>query len=299
MADGRMDTRRINKQELLMIAPAAILMLCFLISPFLLSFWTAMTNQPLIPRPIPVSFIGFRNYERILTDDDFWIAVWNVTRFTLMVIPVQCGLALALALLLNSALPFRNFFRGVMFLPQITSMVIVCVIWATLYQYPSGPMNQIIGVLSFGLIEPVDWLDDTSTAMPAIVLLSAWQAYGFQMVIYLAGLQSIPQELHEAAEIDGASRWQRFWHVTMPGLRPTHVMVLIVTTIQAFKLYTQIAILTQGGPRDTTNTVVHYIVETGFASQRLGAAAAGSVLLFLMVLMVTLGQRRLLRRYDV
>ncbi|QBY01287.1 sugar ABC transporter permease [Rhodophyticola sp. CCM32] len=282
-----------------MIAPAILLLLTFLVAPFLLSFWTAMTNQPLIPRPVPVQFVGFRNYERILTDDDFWQAVWNVVRFTLMVIPVQCGLALALAMLLNAALPFRNFFRGVMFLPQITSMVVVCVIWVTIYQYPSGPANQLVHILSFGLLDPVDWLAEPSVAMPALVVLSAWQAYGFQMIIYLAGLQSISEDLYDAAKLDGASPLRRFWHVTMPGLRPTHVLVLLVTTIQAFKLYTQVAILTQGGPRGTTDTIVHYIVEAGFARGRLGAAAAGSVILFVLVLFITLIQRRALRRYDV
>jgi multiple sugar transport system permease protein len=135
--------------------------------------------------------------------------------------------------------------------------------------------------------------------MFSIVLLSAWQAYGFQMIVYLAGLQGIPDELYDASRIDGANVFQRFWHVTMPGLRPTHVFVLVITTIQAFKLYTQVSILTQGGPSGSTETVVHYMVRTGFEQQKLGYASAVSVILFVIVLVIALLQRQLLRRFDV
>ncbi|WOS65097.1 carbohydrate ABC transporter permease [Sinorhizobium fredii] len=286
-------------QEIGMLAPAVALLTIFLIVPFLLSFWTAMTNQPLVPRPTPVRFIGFTNFLRILKDDLFWTSLWNVSRFTFWILPVQCGLAFATALLLHQKLPFRNFFRGLFFLPAITSMVVVCVIWGTLFQYPTGPLNQVIGFLSAGRIQPIDWLGDPNWAMFSIVLLSAWQAYGFQMIVYLAGLQGIPDELYDAARIDGANAFQRFWHVTMPGLRPTHVFVLVITTIQAFKLYTQVAVLTQGGPKSSTETVVHYMVRTGFEEQKLGLASAVSVILFLIVLVIALLQRQLLRRFDV
>ncbi|MGO7557600.1 carbohydrate ABC transporter permease, partial [Rhizobium johnstonii] len=245
----RRDTKRLW-QEMAMIAPAFLLMAIFLITPFLLSFWTAMTNQPLVPRPTPVRFVGLLNFERVFTDPLFWTSLWNVTRFTVWVLPLQCGLAFLTALLLHQKLPMQNLLRGLFFLPAITSMVVVCVIWGTLFQYPSGPLNQIVGFLSGGTIQPIDWLGDPNWAMFSIVLLSAWQAYGFQMIIYLAGLQGIPEELYDAARIDGASALRRFWHVTMPGLRPTHVFVLVITTIQAFKLYTQVAILTQGGPNE-------------------------------------------------
>ncbi|OLP52802.1 ABC transporter permease [Rhizobium rhizosphaerae] len=296
---GRRRDRARLFQEMGMLAPAVILMTVFLIAPFILSFWTAMTNQPLVPRPTPVRFVGLANFIRIFNDPLFWTALWNVTRFTLWIIPVQCGLAFLTALLLHQKIPFRNLFRGLFFLPAITSMVVVCVIWATLFQYPTGPFNQILGFLSFGTIQPIDWLGDPNWAMVSIVLLSAWQAYGFQMIIYLAGLQGISEELYDAARIDGANALQRFWHVTMPGLRPTHVFVLVITTIQAFKLYTQVAILTQGGPKNSTETVVHYMVRIGYEEQKLGYASAVSVILFLIVLVIALLQRFLLRRYDV
>ena len=278
-----------------MLVPALALVGLFLILPFALSCWIALTNERLIPRPVPVKFVGFDNFVRILSDPAFWNALLNVTEFTVLVVPVQCGLALALAILLNGKLPFRNLFRGLFFLPAITSMVVVCVIWSTLFQYPTGPFNQILHGLTFGLVGPVDWLGNTTTALPAIVLLSAWQAYGFQMVVYLAGLQQIDPTLYEAARMDGAGSWQRFWHVTMPGLRQTHVFALIITTIQAFKLFTQVNILTQGGPRGATDTVVHYMFTAGFVDQKVGVASAVSIILFCFVLVVSLVQRYAVR----
>ena len=278
-----------------MLVPALLLVGLFLILPFGLSCYIAMTNERLIPRPVPAKFVGLDNFVRILSDSAFWNALLNVTEFTVLVVPVQCGLALALAILLNGKLPFRNLFRGLFFLPAITSMVVVCVIWSTLFQYPTGPFNQILHVFTFGLAGPVDWLGNTTTAMPAIVLLSAWQAYGFQMVVYLAGLQQIDPTLYEAARMDGAGTWQRFWHVTMPGLRQTHVFALIITTIQAFKLFTQVNILTQGGPRGATDTVVHYMFTAGFVDQKVGVASAVSIVLFVFVLGVSLVQRYVVR----
>lgn len=282
-------------QEAAMLLPALALVATFLLLPFLSSFRIALTNERLIPRPVPARYVGLENFQKVLSDHDFWRALWNVGRFTIMVLPVQCGFALAIALLLNSKLPFRNFFRGLFFLPAITSMVVVCVIWATLFQYPTGPFNQLLGILSFGMAQPIDWLGNPDWAMPAIVLLSAWQAYGFQMIVYLAGLQSIPESLYEAASLDGANRWQQFWHVTMPSLRQTHVFVLIITTIQAFKLFTQVNILTQGGPRGSTDTLVHYMFTAGFVDQRLGLASAVAILLFFIVLIVSLVQRFVVR----
>lgn len=282
-------------QEAAMLLPALALVAVFLLLPFLSSFRIALTNERLIPRPVPPRFVGLDNFRAVLTDHDFWRALWNVARFTIMVLPVQCGFALAIALLLNSKLPFRNFFRGLFFLPAITSMVVVCVIWATLLQYPTGPFNQLLGIVSFGMAQPIDWLGDPNWAMPAIVLLSAWQAYGFQMIVYLAGLQGIPDSLYEAASLDGANRWQKFRHVTMPSLRQTHIFVLIITTIQAFKLFTQVNILTQGGPRGTTDTLVHYMFTAGFVDQRLGLASAVAILLFFIVLIVSLVQRFVVR----
>lgn len=280
-------------QEFLMLLPACLLVGIFLLLPFVLSFPMSLTNRRLIPRP--VKFVGLDNYVNVLTDPVFWRALFNVTYFAVMVVPIQCGFALAMALLINQKLPGRNVFRGALFLPAITSMAVVCVIWGTLFQYPTGPLNQIVSILTFGLAGPIDWLGNPASAMPAIVLLSAWQAYGFQMVVYLAGLQSIPNDLYEAARLDGASTWQRFRFVTWPGLRQTNIFVLIITTIQAFKLFTQVNILTQGGPRNATETVVQYMYQVGFVGQKLGLASAVAIILFFIVLAISLVQRVVLR----
>lgn len=283
------------RQELGMLMPALVLLAIFLVVPFLLSFWFSLTNERLVPRPVPAGFIGLQNFQRVLSDPSFWNSLWNVIRFTLMVLPIQCGFALLTAVLINQKLPFRNLFRSLLFLPAISSMVIVCVIWSTLYQFPTGPLNSLLQGLTFGLAGPVDWLGDSAWSMPALVLLSAWQAYGFQMIVYLAGLQNISPELYDAAKIDGASAWQRFWHITMPGLKQTHVFVILITTIQAFKLFTQVNILTQGGPDGRTDTVVHYMINAGFVEQKVGYASAVSIILFVIVLAVSLVQRRLMR----
>jgi multiple sugar transport system permease protein len=281
--------------EYLMITPASLLMLFCIVLPFGLMFWLALTDQRLVPRPIPTRFVGLQNFERILNDPSFWNALGNVVEFVVMVVPIQCGFALMIALILNQKLPFRNFFRSLFFLPFITSMVVVSVIWDTLYQYPTGPLNYALQLVTFGLVEPIDWLGNPATAMPSIVILSAWQAFGFQMIVYLAGLQNISQSLYEAARIDGANNLQQFWHITMPGLRQTHVFVLIITTIQAFKLFTQVSLMTHGGPNGATDTVVYYMVTAGFTGQKIGYASAVAVVLFVIVVAISMVQRYLVR----
>lgn len=289
----RCDAERL--QEYLMALPAGVLLTVFLVLPLGMSFWLSLTDQRLVPRPIPTRFIGFQNYERILTDPEFWNALYNIVVFVVMVVPIQCGFALLMAVVINQKLPCRNLFRSLFFLPAITSMVVVSVIWSTLLQYPTGPVNTVLNVLSFGLVGPYDWLGDPATAMPAIVVLSAWQGYGFQMVVYLAGLQNISASLYDAARVDGASPWQQFWHITMPCLRNTHVFVMIITTIQAFKLFTQVNVLTQGGPNGATNTVVQYMVVSGFYEQKIGYASAVAAILFLIVVSIAIAQHYILR----
>lgn len=278
-------------QQLGMIIPGLALVFVFTIVPFIYSFWLSLTNERLIPRPVPSRFVGWDNYARLFDDPVFWQALGNVVYFTLLVLPLQCGFALLVAIALNQNLPFRGFFRSVFFLPAITSMVIVCVIWSTIYQYPTGALNAFLSFLSFGLAGPVDWLGNTATAMPSLVILSAWSAFGFQMIIYMAGLQNISAELYDAARMDGAGPLRRFWDVTMPGLRETHVFVLIVTTIQAFKLFTQVSLLTGGGPGGSTETLVTYMVANGFTQQRIGFGSAVSIVLFLIIMLISVLQR--------
>jgi multiple sugar transport system permease protein len=279
----------------LFMSPALGLILLFLIFPFILTVMFSFTDQRLVPNPnVPTEFVGWRNYLRILENPDFLRTLLNTAYFTVLVVPLQCGLGLAVAMLINTKLPMRQFFRGVYFLPTVISMVVVSVIWFSLFQL-GGFFNTALQLLSFGLINPVDWLGNPATAMPALVVMSAWQGFPFQMVVYLAGLQSINQELYEAARLDGAKRWGEFWHVTMPGLLNTHILVVMTTTILAFKLFTQVELLTKGGPSGVTDTLVRFIYLTGFRQGKVGIAAAAAVLFFLIVLAISMVQRKLVK----
>ncbi len=225
----------------------------------------------------------------------FMKALTNTFLFVLVVAPVQATLALCLALLINQKLRGINFFRAIYFMPVVVSIVVVSLLWRFIYDGNSGLLNNILEWLSFGAWEPVDWLGNTSTALPAIMAMSIWQAVGFHMVIWLAGLQTISPTLYEAADIEGASTWQRFRYVTWPGLRNTAVLILIVITMQAFALFAQIDVMTNGGPLDSTQTLVFQAVERGYGRQDISGGSTISVILFLIVLTISLTQRWLTR----
>ena len=232
----------------------------------------------------------------ILAGDVVFIrALVNTTIFAAVIAPLQGGLALLLALLLNQALLYINVFRAIYFAPVVVSMVVVSILWRFIYDGHNGLLNTILAALSFGAFEPVDWLGSPYTAMPALIAMSAWQGVGFHMVIWLAGLQTIPASLYEAASLDGAGAWQKFRYVTWPGLRNTAVLVLIVITIQATGLFIQVDVMTRGGPLDATQSVVYQAVQRGYDKQDIAEGAAISVILFFMVLTVSLVQRYLTR----
>lgn len=277
-----------------MVAPAAVLLTVFIIIPIVLTFALAFTNAKLIS-PTGPEFVGFENFSRLFADQLFWKSLRNTLLFTLFVVPIQAGLALGLALLINIKIRGVNFFRTVYFLPVVTSMVVVSLLWKFMYQ-PDGLINGFLGV--FG-IEGPDWLGDPDTALIAILVMSVWQSVGFHMVIWLSGLQTIPQDMYEAGAIDGAGTWQRFRFITWPALRQTRTFILITITIQAFALFTQVQVMTDGGPLDSTSTIVYQSVRTGFALQQTGYASALSLVFFVLVLAVSLVQRYLTRDKDV
>jgi multiple sugar transport system permease protein len=175
-------------------------------------------------------------------------------------------------------------FRTIYFSPIVTPLVVVAVVWSFLYNPGQGLINEFIRAISFGHLGSYNWLSNPELALPAIMLLSIWQGVGFQMVVYLAGLQGIPESLYEAARVDGAGRWHQFWHITLPQLRNTIIFVLIATTILSFKLYTQVEVMTQGGPENATATVVWYIVHQSIHNVRIGYASAIAVVFFLILL---------------
>ena len=230
----------------------------------------------------------------VATDVVFWKSLRNTLMFVLVVAPVQGAIALGLALLINQRLRAINIYRAIYFMPVVVSIVVVSLLWRFLYA-EEGLLNSILGALSFGMFEGRDWLGDPDTALGAIKAMSILQAVGFHMVIWLSGLQTISPTLYEASSIEGASKWQTFRYVTWPGLRNTAVLVLIVITMQAFALFAQIDVMTNGGPLDSTTTVVFQAVERGYGKQDISGGSAISVVLFLIVLTISLIQRYLTR----
>lgn len=273
------------------MAPALLLIAVFVIFPFILAIVLSFTDQKLVPNlNIPTEFIGIKNYLRLMGQPEFLQAFLNTFLFALIVTPLQSAMGLGAAILINSKLPVRNVFRAIFFLPTVITMVVVSVVWFALFRQ-DGVFNQLLSLATGGNAGPADWLHERWLALPSIILMSAWQGFPFQMVVYLAGLQQINSELYEAAKVDGAKPWDEFWGVTMPGLRNTHIFVMVTTTIAAFKLFTQVNLLTQGGPVGATQTVVRYIYEQGFTRGSVGVAAAASVVFFLVVLAISIGQR--------
>jgi multiple sugar transport system permease protein len=231
----------------------------------------------------------------ILAGDAVFItSLINTFLFALLIVPVQGGLGLLLALIINKRIRGVNLFRSAYFIPVVISMVVVAILWSFLYA-KDGLVNQLLGVATLGLFEPLDWLGNPATALPAIMIMSVWQGVGFYMVIWLAGLQTIPYVLYEAAQLDGAGRWNSFRHVTWPGLRYTAIFVFIYISIQAFALFTQIDVMTQGGPLGTTQSVMYQAVQQGFERLDTAYGSAIAVVFFVMVFLVSLVQRYLTR----
>ena len=276
--------------------PAIILLTLFLLVPFIWAIWLSFTNQRLIPNPnLPTEFVGLRNYIRIFQDDTFKRGLLNNFYFIAVVVPVQTSLALVLAMLINQQLKGMNIFRTIYFGPVVTAMTVVSIVWTLLYNPGEGLINAFLQAVSFGKLGPYNWLMDTKLVFPAIMLLSIWQGVGFQMVIYLAGLQEIPNSLYEAAQVDGANGWQQFTNITLPQLRNTTIFVVLSTTIMAFKLFDQVQVMTNGGPQNASMTTMVYVVEMGWGQLKVGYASAISIVFFIIVLFVSLIQRYLTR----
>ena len=258
-------------------------------------------NNPDAPQ-----FAGLQEWFSIPRGDDqrtfvlvgdrlFMKSLINTILFALVIVPVQSLFGLLLAVLVNQRIRGINIFRSIYFMPVVTSMVVISILWRFIYDAQNGLLNSMLERLTFGAFGGTDWLGNTSTAMPALMGMSIWQAVGLHMIIWLAGLQTIPGELYEAASTDGAGRWAKFRHVTWPGLRATRVFVLVTITIAAFGLFTQVDVMTNGGPLDSTSSVIFYAVRQGWGSQNIAYGSAISVVFFLMVLSVALVQRRLTR----
>ncbi|WP_437583735.1 carbohydrate ABC transporter permease [Paramicrobacterium sp. CJ85] len=253
--------------------------------PVLTVFYMSLTNWNIFGSS---QFIGFDNFVRLVNDKSFHKAFGNTVYFAVLHIPLTIVVSLGLAMLLNSKLRGVAFFRTAAFFPYITSIVAIALVWNLLLSPQYGPVNQVLGFL--GLQNPPGWLTSSEWAMPAVVIVETWRRMGYYMVLFLAGLQTVPRELHEAARTDGANVIQRFRHVTLPALRPTMFFVTVMLTIESLKILDLIIVLTDGGPGQSTTVIAQFIWTKGFEENQFGYSSAASVVLFLLCLVVTIIQ---------
>ncbi|MEO5904989.1 MAG: sugar ABC transporter permease [Gemmatimonadaceae bacterium] len=279
------------------LAPALVLIGVFFFLPVAASLVLSVTDFDIygIANTSSTRFVGFQNYVKLLHTPDFWNALKNTFYFAFVGGPLTIAVSLGAALLLNSKLVrFKGFFRTLYFTPFVTTLVAVAIVWRYLYHTRYGLFNYGLGKVGLG---PIDWLGDPHWAMPAIILMAVWKSFGYNMLIFIAGLQAIPDELYDAAQIDGASAWRQFWSITLPMLAPTLVFISVITMIGYFQLFAEPYVMTQGGPLRSTTSVVLLMYEEGFRWWRMGYAAAIAFVLFIVILIATLLQFRLQKEH--
>ncbi|MDQ4080908.1 MAG: sugar ABC transporter permease [Gemmatimonadota bacterium] len=285
--------RQVARAAWLFLAPALFLIGFFFFLPAAAALLLSLTDFDIyaLANADNARFVGFSNYARLIDHPLFWTSLKNTFYFALGCGPLTVLVALVAALLVNAPLArFRTFFRTAYFIPFVTTLVAVAIVWRYLYHAEYGLLNYALGAVG---IQPVNWLGDPTWAMPAIILMAVWKNFGYYMLIFIAGLQAIPRELYEAAELDGASAWKRFIHVTVPQLGPSLVFVGVVVMIGYFQLFAEPYVMTQGGPLRSTTSLVLLMYEEGFRWWRMGFAAAIAFVLFIIILIWTLIQRRL------
>jgi multiple sugar transport system permease protein len=287
-----------NRAAYLFLAPALILIGGFFFLPVVAALVLSFTDFDIysIASLDNARFVGVRNYLQLLSTPVFWKALGNTFYFALVGGPLTVAASLGAALLVNAPLVrFKTLFRTVYFVPFVTTLVAIAIVWRYLYHTRYGLLNYGLGRIGIG---PIDWLGDPRWAMPAIILMAVWKNFGYNMLIFIAGLQSIPEELYEAARIDGARALQRFRHVTLPQLGPTLLFVSVITMIGYFQLFVEPYVMTAGGPLRSTTSVVLLMYEEGFRWWRMGFAAAVAFVLFVIILIATLVQFRVQRRAE-
>jgi multiple sugar transport system permease protein len=275
------------------VAPALFAIVAFFFLPVAASLLLSFTDFDIyaVASLRNLRFVAFRNYARLLRDPLFRIALENTLYFVAVGAPLSIGVSLGAALLVNARLVrFKGLFRTLFFLPVVTTLVAVSVVWRYVYHPRFGLLNQGLALLGLG---PIDWLGDPRWAMPAIILMAVWKNFGFNMIIFVAALQAIPESLYEAARLDGAGSAQQFRHVTLPLLAPTFLFVSLITLIGYFQLFAEPYVMTQGGPANRTLSIVLLMYEQGFRWWNMGYAAAVAFVLFGIILCLTLVQMRL------
>jgi multiple sugar transport system permease protein len=288
LARLRKEYRSSDKAGYVMVLPYVLHFLIFVAYPLVFAFILVFCKWDIVT---PMEFIGLRNIQRLINDTTFWTAVTNTLKFLVLHIPLQIVLALLIAVVLNGPIKLRGFFRGAFFLPFVISGAVVTILWQQLYSTDAGVFNLVLTKLG---LDPVPWLTDPAIAIYSIAVMATWKNIGFYIVLFLAGLQNVPRELYEAASIDGATRPQQFWKITLPLLRPITLLVVMLSTIGGFGLFIEPFVMTGGGPAESTLSVVLYLYKNAFQFLRMGYAATIGFALALMIFLVTLIQRKLL-----
>ncbi|MEX1171367.1 MAG: sugar ABC transporter permease [Chloroflexota bacterium] len=275
----------------LFLAPSLVPLLLFTVGPMVASVGLSLVSWNLLQPPI---FVGLDNYQRLASDSNFRSAVLNTLTYVAGYLPLVFVGGMGIALALNQRLRGLSLIRTAYFLPVVTSWVVVALMWRWLLDPSAGIVNYALGLVG---IEGPGWYNDPGWAMPSVIVASAWKDLGFVMVILLAGLQAIPEEYYEAASVDGANRWTRFRHVTLPLLTPSLFFVLVISLINNLQVFDQVWVMTKGGPAGATTVVVEQIVTNAFSYGQMGYAAAMSWVFFVVLLLITLVQFRLQRRW--
>jgi multiple sugar transport system permease protein len=276
----------------LFVLPSFVHLLIFLLIPVVFSFFLSFRDWDQ-PRFQDAPYIGLENYEFLMGDRRFWHAMGNSAIFTALSVPMGMAFSLLIAVVLNQKLKGVNLFRTIFFLPVISSWVAVSIIWVTLLDPNVGIVNYLLKLVG---LPSVNWLGDARSAMVSLVIISIWKSAGFNMVIWLAGLQGIPQELYEAAAIDGATRWQSFWRITLPLLAPTSFFLAITGVIGSFQVFSPVYVITKGGPLDSTDVAVFHIYRRAFQEFDFGYASSQAWVLFAVIFVATLAQLWYMRR---
>ena len=284
---------RQNRAGWAFVAPALALIGLFFFVPVLAGLFLSFTDFDIyaIGRPDTARFMGLENYRQVLSNPLFWQALGNTFLFVILGGPLSVLTSLVAALLVSAKrVRYPGLFRSIFFMPVVTTLVAVAIVWRYLYHPQYGLLNWALGAVG---IHPVDWLGDPHWAMFAIILMAVWKNFGYNMLIFIAGLQSIPEDLYEAAHLDGAGGWAQFRHVTLPSLAPTFLFVGVMTMLGNFQLFAEPYVMTQGGPLKATTTVVLLMYEEGFRWWRMGMAASLAFVLFVIMFLGTLIQMRL------
>jgi multiple sugar transport system permease protein len=284
---------------IIFLGPSLFVLCVFFFIPVLAAFVLSFTDFDIysLGNIRYMRFVGIQNYLDLLNDPLFWIALKNTFYFVLIGGPLSVFVSLGAAVLLNSKLiKYKGFFRIIYFLPVVTTLVAVSIVWRYIYHPRFGLLNYVLGFVG---LDPIDWLGDPNFAMPAIIIMAVWKNFGYNMIIFIAGLNNIPEELYESASLEGANAWQKFRNITIPMLAPTTLFISVITMIGYFQLFAEPYIMTQGGPLNSTLSIVLYMYHEGFRWWNIGYSTTIAFVLFLFILIGTIIQFRLQKEKHV